>query len=288
MQRYGEAAGRRAVQQSNGHVGRAATELVDRQQGAADNTGAEIHAMRRKQWSIGRGAEVGEHPLVRIRRSCRVRAECHIENRRVVGQARTAAQDLWKRKIVEPDKSQPIVKPPELVLELAMPELADLSGPQHHEDLPGPGQHLEDVIRHSRKIVGGRDGGLVLPKRCVAQVSLIDGREQERRAGKEQLSVPAREHRGGAGDRHDEVRLRAIGERGQDEVHHRLFRRAHRPCRTHHDLNEVHRLSGPVVQFDTKIRGEVVENQVAAVERLQHQDLLDRLGCHTRRRPEHQ
>ena len=66
----------------------------------------------------------------------------------------------------------------------------------------------------ARKIVGGRDGGLVLPKRCVAQVPLIDGREQERRVGKELLSVLAREYRGGAGDRHDEVRLRTIGERG--------------------------------------------------------------------------
>ena len=152
--------------------------------------------------------------------------------------------------------------------------LAELSGPRDHEDLPGLGQHLEDVIDESRKIVGDRDGGLVLPKRCVAQISLVDGREQERRVGKELLSVLAREYRGGAGDRHDEVRLRAIGEGGSDEVDDRLFRRAHRPCRAHDDLNEVHRSFGALVQFDTKIRGEVVDHEVAAVDRLQHQDLL--------------
>ena len=65
------------------------------------------------------------------------------------------------------------------------PELADLSGPHHHEHLPGLGQHLEDVIDESRKIVGGRDGGLVVPKRCLAQISVVDGREQERCVGKD-------------------------------------------------------------------------------------------------------
>jgi hypothetical protein len=45
-------------------------------------------------------------------------------------------------------------------------------------------------------------------------------------------------------------------------------------------LDEVHRLFGALVQFDVKIRAERVENDVAAVGRLQHQDLpLDRLSC---------
>ena len=52
------------------------------------------------------------------------------------------------------------------------------------------------------------------PSGASREVSLVDGREQERRVGKEQLPVFAREDRGGAGDRHDEVRLRTIGERG--------------------------------------------------------------------------
>ena len=105
-----------------------------------------------------------------------------------------------------------------------------MSGPRDNEDLPGLGQHLEDVIDGSWKIVVDRDGGVVVPKRCAAQISLVDGREQERRVGKEQLSVLVREYRSGTGDRHDEIRLRAIAEGGTDEVDDRSFRRAHRRC----------------------------------------------------------
>lgn len=54
--------------------------------------------------------------------------------------------------------------------------------------------------------------------------------EQKRRVGKEQLSVLVREYRSGTGDRHDEIRLRAIAEGGTDEVDDRSFRRAHRRC----------------------------------------------------------
>ena len=49
-----------------------------------------------------------------------------------------------------------------------------------------------------RKIVGDRDGGLVFAKWRVAQIALIDGREQERRVGKELPSILAREHSRGA------------------------------------------------------------------------------------------
>ena len=91
-----------------------ASELVDGHQRSADDSGAEVHAVPRKQGRIGPGVEVGEHPLVRIRGPRRVRAERHIEDRRVVWQARTAAQDLRKGQIVEPDKCQPVVKSPEL------------------------------------------------------------------------------------------------------------------------------------------------------------------------------
>ena len=125
---------------------RVATEVVDGHQRSADDSGAEEHAVRGKQGRIGRGVKVGEHSLVRIRCPRRVRAESEIQDRRVVWQARTAAQGLRKRQIVEPDKCQPVVKSPELVLELATPELAELSGPHHHEHLPGLGQQLQDVI----------------------------------------------------------------------------------------------------------------------------------------------
>ena len=128
----------------------------------------------------------------------------------------------------------------------------------------------------SRKVVDDRDGGLVVPKRRVAEIPLIDGREQERRVGKELLSILAREDRRGAGDRHDQVRLGTIGEDGSDVVDDRLFRRADKPCRTHDDLDDVHGSARALVQFDAEVAGELVDDQVAAVERLQHQDLPDR------------
>ena len=174
----------------------------------------------------------------------------------------------------------------ELVLELSTPELAELSGPHHHEHLPGLGQQLQDVVDEPGKIVVDRDGGLVLAKRRVAQISLIDGREQERRVGKELLPILAREDRRRAGDRHDEVRLGTIGEGGPDVVDDRLFRRADEPCRTHDDLNDVHGSPGALIQVDAEVAGEVVERQVAAVERLQHQDLPDRGLSFARRRTE--
>ena len=160
-----------------------------------------------------------------------------------------------------------------------MPELADLSGPHHHEHLPGLGQQLQDVLDDARKIVGDRDRGLVLSKRSVTEIPLIDGREQERRVGKELLSILAREDRGGAADRHDQVRLGTIDEGGSDVVDDRLFGRADKPCRAHDDLDDVHGSLGALVQFDAEVAGELVNDQVAAVERLQHQDLPDWLAA---------
>ena len=88
---------RRAVQDSNGRVGRAATELVNGHQPAADNTGAKEHAVRREQGRIRRGVKLGHDSLVRVRRSRRVGAEGDIEDRGVVREARNATQELRKR-----------------------------------------------------------------------------------------------------------------------------------------------------------------------------------------------
>ena len=86
-----------------GHVGRAATEVVNGHQRPADDSEPEEHALHAKQGSIRRGVKVGEHSLVRIRPALRVRAEGEIEDRRVAWEARTAAQDLRKGQIVGPD-----------------------------------------------------------------------------------------------------------------------------------------------------------------------------------------
>ena len=122
----------------------------------------------------------------------------------------------------------------------------------------------------------------------VAQKTLIDGREQERRVGKELLPILAREYRRRAADGHDEVRLGTIGEGGSDVVDDRLFRRADKPCRADDDLDDVHGLSGTLIQFDAEVAGEGSSDQVAAVERLQHQHLPDRGLSFARRRTEQQ
>ena len=154
-----------------------------------------------------------------------------------------------------------------------MPEFGELSRPRHHEHLLRLGKQLQDFIDQSRTIVGDRDGGLVFTKWRVAQIPLIDGREQERRFGKELTSILAREHSRRTRDRHDEVRLGTIGERRLDVVDDRLARRADRPTRTHDDLNDVHGASGEPIQVYAEVAGEIVCRQIAAVERLQQEDL---------------
>ena len=105
----------------------------------------------------------------------------------------------------------------------------------------------------SRKIVDDRDGGFVLAQRRVAQKSLIDGRKQERRVGKELLAILAREDRRGPADRHDQVRLGTIGERGSDVVDDRLLGRADKPRRADDDLDDVHGCPGALVQVDAEV-----------------------------------
>ncbi len=207
-----------------GHVGRLATEVGDGQQRSADGSLAEVHALRGKQRCIGRGVKLAEQPLVRERHARRVRPKNDIQDGRVVRQARTAPQGFRHGQVVEPGKCQSVVKSLELVLELATPELADRSGPHHHEHLPGLGQQLQDVLDHERIVVDDRDSGLVVPKRGVTEILLIDGRQQRRRVGKELLSILAREDRGGAGDRDNQVRLGTIDEGRSDVVDHGLFR----------------------------------------------------------------
>ena len=138
------------------------------------------------------------------------------------------------------------------------------------------GSSLQDALDDARIVVDDRDCGLVVPKRDVAEILLIDRREQRRRVGKELLSILAREDRGGAGDRYNQVRLGTIGEGGSDVVDHRLFWRADRPRWTHDDLDDVHGPPGALVQLDAEVAGELVHRDVAAVERLQHQHLADR------------
>ena len=232
--------------------------------------------------------KVGEYSLVRVRSALRVRAEGDIQNRRVAWQARTATQDLGERQIVGPDKRQPPAKAFELLLELAPPEMAELPRPHQHEHLTGLRKHLQDVVDESRKIVGDRDRSLVLARRRVAKKSRVDRREEERCVGKELLSMPAGEDRRRAGDSYDELRLGTIGEHGSDVVDDGSFRRADESCRADDDLDDVHGTLEALVEVDAEVAGEVVHRQAATVERLQHQDLVDRGLSFDRSRTDHQ
>ncbi len=232
--------------------------------------------------------KVGEHALIGIRPALRVRAEGDIDDYGVAWKTRTVTQDLGERQIVRPDERQPFVKALELLLQLSMPELSHLPGPQHHEDLPGLGKQPQGVIDESGKIVDDRNGSLVLAERCIAKKSLIDGRQQERDVGKKLLSMPAREDRRRAGDSDNEIWFGTIGERRADVVDDCLIRRADESCRSDDDLNDVHRALGALVQVDAKVAGEVVDRQAATVERLQHQDLLGLGRRRARRSTEHQ
>ena len=286
--RYDDAAGRRPGQDSNGGVGGVASHVVNVDQLPADDATAEHHAVQPEDGRIRRGVKVGEHSLVRIRAAPPVRAEGEIQDRRVARKARTLAQDFRKGQTAGPDECQAILKSRELRLELSTPERAALPGPHHHEHLFRLGQQLQNQIDDSRKIVDDRDSGLVVSKRRVTQILLIDRCQQERCVGKELLSIFARERRCGTSERDDEVRLGTIGERRSDVVDNRLFGRADKPCRANHDFNDIHGLPGPLVQVDAEVGGCVVVRHVAAVERLQQQHVSNRRLSFARRRSEHQ
>ncbi len=73
-----------------------------------------------------------------------------------------------------------------------------------------------------------------------------------------------------------------------DEVDDHLFRGTDKPCRTHDDLNNIHRSARTSVQFDPEVAGKVIEDHVAAIERLQQQDLSHRRRRFAPRPIEHQ
>ena len=85
--------------------------------------------------------------------------------------------------------------------------------------------------------------------------------------------MSACEGRRGARDRHDQVRLGTTHVGGSDEIDDRLFRRGDKSRGPHDDLNEIDRVADLLIQVHAEVGGEVIENQVAAVDRLQHQHL---------------
>ena len=95
-------------------------------------------------------------------------------------------------------------------------------------------------------------------------------------SGKSSLMVLARENRRGSGERHDQIRTGTTGEGGANEIDHCFFRRTHKPGLTYGELNVVDRSSDAPIQVEPEVAGEMIEYEIAAVERLQHQDLAHR------------
>ena len=95
-------------------------------------------------------------------------------------------------------------------------------------------------------------------------------------------------------DRHDELGLGTIGEGGSDVVDDRLFGRADEPCRSDDDLDDVHGSADALVgQVCPEVAGEGIDDEAAAVDSLQQEDLLhvrmtDGLSFGRRRREQHQ
>ena len=247
-----------------------------------------------KQGSIRGRVQVGEHSLVRIRPTLRVSHQVQVYDRRTAWQVRTAPQDLLEGQVVGPEERQPVLKTRELVLELSTPEAAQRSRPDHREHLSGLGKQLQNVIDQFRKVVDGRDSGFVVPQGRVAQESLIDRRQQERRLGKDLRSMLARKRRRRTSHRHDEVGGGAVGERGADIVDESLFRCGDKPCRTDDELDDGNWSPRARLEIDAEVGGEGIKRKIAAVERLQYEDVRWRRlgfgwgrteqqpGCHRR------
>ena len=139
----------------------------------------------------------------------------------------------------------------------------------------------------ARKIVDDRDRTLVLAQGRIAEVSLIH-RGKEKRSLREKLRpMLARECSRRAADGHDEIRRRPIDIHGSDVIDDGLFGRVDKPCRANDDLNDMHGFPGSLVQTYTEVAGEVVKNQIPAIQRLQHQDLFDRRLSFARRHNDH-
>ncbi len=90
------------------------------------------------------------------------------------------------------------------------------------------------------------------------------------------MPILAREHGRGAGHRNNEIRGCASGVNGLDVVDDRLVRGANKSYWAHDDLNDVYGFPDALVQRYAKVAGEFINNQVPAVQRLQHQDLFHR------------
>src|SRR5829696_9206809 len=95
-----EPCGRLAIQDSAAYVGRSASKVIDVHHGSADDSAAEIWALRRKHRGIRSGIKARDDLLGRVGATLSVRTEGLKDDRRVRRKARDASHDLRKRQVV--------------------------------------------------------------------------------------------------------------------------------------------------------------------------------------------
>src|SRR6185503_1234175 len=166
---------------------------------------SKIGTLARKYGSICPGAKPVDDLLAGVRSALGVRAKRLVDDRRMRREIRDALHDLRKRQLVGPDEAQPTPKSCELGLVLRAHEATGGSRPGHHENLPGVGEHAENVVDEEAQVGDDRHRSLGLAK-WSAQIPLIQRGEDERLLRKKLLSVLACEDSRRATDRHDEIR----------------------------------------------------------------------------------
>ena len=158
----------------------------------------EHHAMQGKQGGIRGSTKLGEHTLVRIRPAIASVPKVRYKIAELTG--RPAQRRKMSGRDIPSDQSN-VSRPSKRLNSSPSPcrqALPSSPVPHHDEHLPGPGQQLENLIDQARAVVHRP----APPSRCLQaarrEKSLIDGREQKRRFGKEVLLVSRANNAAGA------------------------------------------------------------------------------------------
>jgi hypothetical protein len=177
--------------------------------------------------------------------------------------------------VVCPEEAEPVAELPGLAGKFVTPEPAQLARSHDHEDVPGVGKQLQDVVHDEGRIVGHRNGGLLVREGGVSQESLVYRSIQHRRIRKHLRAVLSCERSGGAACGDHEIRPGPLGKRGAEKLHQRPLRHLLKSGRVDHEFDEGHGLRGTLVHGNTEHRRELVQDNVPALEGLEQHDPAD-------------
>src|SRR5262249_57323216 len=96
---------------------------LDVQDRAANDTTADLRAMKTKNGRVCHGAKLSERTFLRDWNVVGVEGQKYIKDRRMGRQRRSKRQRVIERRLVGPDKPQPIAEALKLPLELLPPVL---------------------------------------------------------------------------------------------------------------------------------------------------------------------